>query len=58
MKFGWRIFSRCCRILTSVRALIVLFASWRKLSLKWWVIKVGWFLMLVNRMVRRVNCWM
>ena len=32
--------------------------SWRKPSPKWWVTKVGWFLMPVNRMVRRANCWM
>lgn len=33
-------------------------ASWRKPSPKWWVTKVGWFLMPVNRMVRRANYWM
>lgn len=58
MKSGWRIPNRCCRTLTSARALTALSASWRKPSPKWWVTKVGWFLMPANRMVRRANCWM
>lgn len=57
-KSGWKTPSRCCRTLTSARALTALSASWRKPSPKWWVTKVGWFLMPVNRMVHRANCWM
>lgn len=64
MSWSWRTRSgrrtpgRCCRTLTSARALTALSVSWRKPSPKWWVTKVGWFLMPVNRMVRRANCWM
>ena len=44
--------------ITSARALTALSVSWRKPSPKWWVTKVGWFLMPANRMARRANCWM
>ncbi len=39
MKSGWRTPSRCCRTLTSARALTALSASWRKPSPKWWSYK-------------------
>ena len=53
---GLKTRSQCCRTSTSVPALTVPSASWRRRWRKWWALKAAWCLTPPSRMGRRASC--